>query len=329
MIFRACTFAALGIALSSAGARGQATGDINRIIVDGNGRPVADARLELRPGSLHVASEEDGHFAFRGVALGKYSIVARRIGYQVLTTQVEVTQSGAKPVIVLVAIPRVLDSVRIVERAAVNRYSAIVLDDAGAPVPDASVTVEGISNTLRTDSLGRFVVPKQVHGTLVIRMRKMGYRAYLGSFRMIATRADTLRMSRLAQGLSPVEITEASGFGRDTFVYQDLDQRSRWKTQQAAIISREELSAMGRLNICTALSFTPTGARYHVACARSCVILNGVGMTLMPASAYYADQIEMVEYYPRNSDWSHNLMARGCGGTTLVIWMRKDPATKP
>ena len=335
-ILRAITFLTIGRALISDSAmavRGQSSGEITGRAVDESGRPIAGVRLELHPGSQRVASEEDGRFTFRGVALGKYSLVARRIGYQLLTTQVEVTASAATPTIILVAIPRVLDSVRILERAAVNRFSAIVLDDRGAPVTDASVVVEGISNTLHTDSLGRFEVPKQVHGTLVIRMRKMGYRAYLGSLRMLATRADTLRMSRLAQSLSAVQITEASGFGRDTFVYKDLDQRMRWKTTQAAVISRDELSAMGRLNICTALWFTPTGSRYGAGamCAKACVILNGVARPGMPANAYYSDQLEMVEYYPPKSDWSNSLAARGCGGTgsTLVIWMRKDSVTSP
>lgn len=148
---------------------------------------------------------------------------------------------------------------------------------------------------------------------------------------MIGTRADTLRMSRLAQGLSAVQITEASGFGRDTFVYKDLDQRTRWKSHEAAVISREELNAMGRLNICTALPLTPTGAISAIPCTpRTCVILNGGARTLMPPEAYYADQVEMVEYYPAKSDWSHNLAARGCGGAapTLVIWTRKETDTK-
>lgn len=325
----AITLVAISCALISPDVRAQGTGDISGRVVDVSGEPIASARVELHPGSLRVASEQDGHFSFRGVAPGKYSLVTQRIGYRPLTTQVEVSESGASPTIVLIAIPRVLDSVRILERAAVNRYSAVVLDGAGGPVPGVAVTIEGISHTLRTDSLGRFAVPTQVHGTLVIRMRKMGYGAYLGSLRMIATRADTLRMSRLAQSLSAMQITEASGFGRDTFVYRDLDQRLRWKSHLAAVISREELGAMGKLNICDALWFTPTGSRYHATC-RACVILNGVARTLMPPSAYYADQLEMVEYYPPKSDWSNNLTARGCGGTTptLVLWTHKDSTIK-
>jgi protocatechuate 3,4-dioxygenase beta subunit len=312
-------------------ASGQITADVSGRVVDEASRPVAGARLELRPGSRRIISDEEGNFDFRNVAVGRYTVTAQRIGYQPLSVQVDVAASGASATIVLVAIPRLLDSVRVRERAAPNRFSGVVLDDAGLPVPDASVTVEGVSNTLRTDAQGRFVVPKEVHGTVVIRMRKIGYRAYLGSLRMIATRDDTLRMARLAQNLSAVQVTEASGFGRDTFVYKDLDQRMRWRNHQSGVVSREELNAMGRMNLCNALLFTPTGARYGASCRVSCVILNGEGKTLMPAGAFYADDVEMVEYYPPGSDISGNLAARGCGRGTpaFVIWLRKDATLKP
>lgn len=155
-------------------ALGQSTGEINGRVVDERAQPIAGARLELRPGAKRIVSEPDGSFAFRNVTPGGYSIVAQRIGYQPRTTEVEVTASGAHPSIVLMAIPAVLDSVRIVERAAPNRFSATVLDESGAPVSDVAVTVEGVSNTLHTDSLGRFTVPSQVRGTLVIRLRKRG-----------------------------------------------------------------------------------------------------------------------------------------------------------
>jgi hypothetical protein len=317
-------------ALAATNAHGQSGGDITGRVIDESARPVAGARLELRPGARRAVSGDDGRFAFPSVAPGRYTLLTQRIGYRPLTTPIEVTAAGARPSVVLVAIPRVLDSVRIVERATPNRFTATVLDEAGVPVPDVAVTVEGVSNTLRTDSLGRFAVPGALHGSVVIRMRKMGYRAYLGSLRMIATRDDTLRMSRLAQSLSAVQITEASGFGRDTFVYKELDQRLHWKSHQAGVVSREELSAMGRMNLCTAFLFTPTGLRYGVTCARACVIVNGGGKTLMPPSAYYADQVEMVEYYPPGSDWSGSLAARGCGGRgpTLVIWRRTDAGAK-
>jgi hypothetical protein len=330
---RSLTFVVISALISTA-ALGQSAGDVSGRVVDDGARPITGARLELKPGSRHVVSDEEGRFRFRDVAPGKYTIEVQRIGYQAVSVPVEVTRTGAKPTIVLTAIPRILDSVRISERAAPNRFSATVLDESDHPIPDVAVTSEGISNTLRTDSSGHFIVPKQVHGTLVIRLRKIGYGPYLGSLRMFATRDDTLRMSHLAQGLTAIQITEASGFGRDTFAYKELDQRMRWRDHNAAVVSREELSEMGRLNLCTALPFTPTGARYGAgrACGGSCVILNGGSAVALPARAYYADQVEMVEFFPPKSDWSGSLAARGCGRggiSTLVIWLRQDTTSKP
>jgi len=318
-ILRSITLTA-AIALIATKALGQATVDISGRVVDESTRPIAGARLELKPGSRRVVSDEEGKFVFRNVTPDAYTIGAQRIGYRPFATQVQVSTSGAQPTIVLVAIPQVLDSVRVRERASNMRLSALVLDDAGIPIPDVAVVIAGIENTLRTDSSGRFVVSKRVHGGLIVRMRKIGYGAYFGSLTMFAEREDTLRMSRLAQGLSAVEITAASGFGRDTFVYKDLDQRMRWRTHQSSVMTREDLDRMGRVNLDEVVGRVP-----------SCIVLNGAGKTSMPTEAYYADQVEAIEIFPPKSDWSGNLASRGCGGgriRTLVIWLRKDTTVK-
>jgi hypothetical protein len=317
---RALMVIACFLAASSALSQG-APGIAGRV-ADENGRPVVGARIELRSTQRRVVSDDEGRFEFRNVAPGKYSLFAQRIGYRPSTVDVVVTESGASPTIVLVSIPLVLDSIRIRERGSGMRYSALVLDDNGTPIPDVAVVVPGIENTIRTDSAGQFAISKKVHGAILIRMRKIGYAAYFGSLNMYSDRADTLRMARLSQNLTPVQITEASGFGRDTFVYKDLDQRMRWKTHLAGILTTEDLAKAGRANLCQV-----------VGCANSdCVILNGNGRTLMPAAAYYADQVSTIEIFPPKSDWSHNLEARGCynsRGRTLVIWMKKDSVAKP
>jgi hypothetical protein len=286
-------------------------------ITDENGRPVTGARVELRSTQRRVVSDDEGRFEFRNVAPGRFSLFAQRIGYQPRSVDIVVTESGASTTIVLASIPQVLDSIRIRERGSGMRYSALVLDDNGTPIPDVAVVVAGVENTIRTDSVGRFTVAKKVHGALVLRMRKIGYAAYFGSLNMFSDRADTLRMARLSQNLTPVQITEASGFGRDTFVYKDLDQRTRWKTHLAAIMTTDDLAKAGRANLCQVIGCTN----------QDCIILNGNGRTLMPVNAYYADQVSTIEIFPRGTDWSHNLEARGCytnRGRTLVIWMKKD-----
>ncbi|MGH7654084.1 MAG: carboxypeptidase regulatory-like domain-containing protein [Gemmatimonadaceae bacterium] len=291
-------------------------------VVDQSGHAISDALIELRPGSRRTVSDNDGRFEFANVTAGKYTVAVHRIGYQPANAMVDVTDAGAKPTITLVAIPRVLDSIRITERANNMRYAAIVVDDAGAPIPDVAVVLEGVVNNIRTDSAGHFVVPRNVHGALMLRMRKIGFVPYFGSFEMVASRQDTLRMSRLAQGLSAVQITEESGFGRDTFVYKDLDERMRWRNHLSLLVTGDDLARHGRENLCRV-----------VGCRNAdCIILDGTRRTLMPVTAYYADEVSSIEVYPPGSDWSGNLASRGCysvTGRTIVIWMRKDHAAKP
>jgi hypothetical protein len=307
--------------LAARSALSQGAPAISGRVADDNGRAVAGARIELRPTGRRVVSDDDGHFEFRNVASGKYSLFAQRIGYQPRNIDIAVSESGASTTIVLVSIPQLLDSIRIRERGSGMHYSALVLDDNGTPIPDVAVVVPGIENTIRTDSDGRFAVSKKVHGAILIRMRKIGYAAYFGSLNMYSDRADTLRMARLSQRLTPVQITEASGFGRDTFVYKDLDQRMRWKTHLVGIMTTEDLAKAGRANLCQVIGCTNS----------DCIILNGNARTLMPVNAYYADQVSTIEIFPPKSDWSHNLEARGCytaRGRTLVIWMKKDTTAK-
>lgn len=299
----------------------QGTAIVSGRVVDAAAAPVPEALVELRPGSRRAVSDNDGRFEFRNVAPGEYTVAVHRIGYQPASATVDVTASGATPMITLIAIPRVLDSIRIVERVNSMRYAATVLDDAGVPIPDVAVVLEGVVNSIRTDSAGHFVIPRNVHGALMLRMRKMGYAPYFGSFEMLAAREDTLRMFRLPQSLSAVQITEESGFGRDTFVYKDLDQRMRWRDHKSSLITRDVLAKAGRSSLCTVV-----GCRFS-----DCTIIDGTRNNLMPVAAYYADQVETVEVYPPGSDWSGTLAARGCRGgrgRVLVIWMRKDTVVK-
>lgn len=302
-------------------ARAQTAGAIVGRVVDAAAQPVPNALVELRPASRRAVTDNDGRFEFRNVAPGKYALVVHRIGYQPANAAIDVTGAGATPTIALVAIPRVLDSIRVLERANSMRYAATVLDDAGAPIPDVAVVLEGVVNTIRTDSAGHFVVPQNVHGALMLRMRKMGYAPYFGSFEMLAAREDTLLMRRLPQSLAAVQITEESGFGRDTFVYKDLDQRMRWRNHLSSVITSEDLAKAGRESLCQVVGCRDV----------DCIVLDGARRTLMPAAAYYADEVSSIEVYPPGSDWSGSLAARGCRsgrGRTIVIWMRKDLTSK-
>lgn len=73
--------------------------------------------------------------------------------------------AGAEVTVRLIAVPRVLDSIRVRERRGELRFSGVVVDQQGLPVPDAEVVAEGLDNKLRTDSEGHFLVRNVKRGT--------------------------------------------------------------------------------------------------------------------------------------------------------------------
>jgi hypothetical protein len=324
------SIAAMMLVWASALARAQ-TGAIHGTVVDQNGRAVESAQISLAPSDRRALSFEDGTFDIPGLKPGDYVLSARRIGYQPASRTISLRDSTATVTITLVAIPAQLDAIHVREKLSGIRYSAVVLDQNDLPVADAEVIAIGINSNLRTDSLGRFTVPGLGRGTLAVRIRKIGYAAYFDSFRILAERADTLRMPRLAQSLTPVEVNEQSGFGRDFWAYREMQMRMAWKGAMAGAISREELDARGKQNLCDALPGTPSGVRLGLHNDPYCreipkglrfILVDGAMCRQGLLSDYDADQVEFVEVMPK--DWSGSLEARRCGPPAFVIWMRRD-----
>jgi hypothetical protein len=246
-------------------------------------------------------------------------------------------RATASPVITLVAIPRVLDSIRVSEKANGLRYTGVVLDERSAPIVDAIVMVPGKARELRTDANGRFSVDGFAAGTVMARVRKIGFAPQLHSLEMMNSKVDSIRMKPLAQNLSPVQVLSQSGFGKDTFAYRDLDQRMRWKGQKSYVISREEFDEQGSTNLANAIRYSGTGGRYGGSLAGTpmpdgCVIINGErALKDWPLTAFFADEVEAVEVYPPKSDPSGSLDVRGCDSTkqVYVIWMRANSKRFP
>ena len=328
------TIAALCV---TAGVRAQGTGEIRTRVLDESGAPVRDVQVELVPGSRRALSEDDGALVFTQVAPGSYTLQIRRIGYRPQSVRVDVAaRASAAPAITLVAIPTVLDSIRVFEQANGLRYTGTVLDERSAPVEGAVVMVPGKARELRTDASGRFSVEGFGAGTVLARVRKIGYAPQLHTLRMMNSKADSIRLKRLAQTLSPVEVSAKSGFGKDTFVYRELDQRMRWKGERSYVVSREEFDQQGTTDLATAIRYSVTGGRYGGTLSHpmpdGCVIINGErALRDWPLTAFYADEVEAVEVYPPKSDPSGSLDARGCDPAKqiYVIWTRANSKRFP
>ncbi len=340
----------------------QAVGDIRGRVVDqSTGRAIENADVDVEPGEHRVTTLDDGAFAIVSILRGVYVLSVRRVGYEPIDVNVQVGDSATTYTIKLIPIAAQLEAIRIREKSAGIQYSGVVLDQFDVPVADAEVVAVGINSQLKTDDLGRFAVPKLGKGTLTLRIRKLGYAAYFNSFHILAERADTIRMSRLAGSLPPVEVNERSGFGSDYWAYRELEQRQSWKGAMAGAISKEELAQHGPETLCDALPGTATGATLSLHRDPFCgiypdgavtILIDGARCVRDVLSNYHADDVELVEFYPSNQpmgnfktpkglrpptrtaasavDMSGSLAARRCDRPppVYVIWLRHD-AEKP
>jgi hypothetical protein len=308
-------------------------------VIDETSRPVPFAQIAMLPGDRRIVTDQNGEFVIASIEDGEYQLRVRRIGFEPIQVTVRLPRDESPLVITMTALPRVLDSVRIRERAPGLRYTGIVVDDFNQPVIGAEVIAAGASDRgIRTDSSGHFRLVKAQKGTMVLRVRKFGYTPYFGSLTIQSEREDTIRVRRHAQDLPEAYIRAESGFGRDTFAYIELDSRMRWKASNAGIASREDLDAFGDMDLCQALVRTPAGAkremRSQMCPYEACVLIDGLRPTLTTLGNFMASEVEAVELHPRDQTGTiANRTGMMCGryrGTArmsggVVIWLRKRP----
>jgi hypothetical protein len=332
-----CAVLATTTLLVAFGGEGKAQDQIRGRIRDENGSPVSFAQVELSPINRHIVADRNGEFIFGAIAAGEYELRLRRIGFSPTQIKVRVPSDEGWIAITMTSLPRVLDSVRIRERASILRYTGIVLDDLDQPVVQAEVIAAGASDLgVRTNSEGQFRLLKPQKGTIVLRIRKFGYAPYFGSLTFQAEREDTIRMKRHPTDLPEAYIREQSGFGRDTFAYIELDSRMRWKLSSGGVASREDLDQYGDLDLCKALMRTPLAGkmrlRESMCNTPSCVIIDGLQPLLRPLNSYKASEVEAFEYHVK--DWTGTIrsregawcqrgyLPRDAGG--FVLWLRKE-----
>jgi len=327
------------VALTATVSRAQGPNTIRGRVIDSTSRPISFVQVQMSPGDRRVVSDQNGEFVIASIQDGEYQLRIRRIGFEPTQVTVRVPRDASPLVITMTALPRVLDSVRIRERAPGLRYTGTVVDDFNQPVIGAEVIAAGASDHgIRTDSSGHFRLVKAQKGTMVLRVRKFGYTPYFGSLTIQSEREDTIRVKRHPQGLPEAYIRAESGFGRDTFAYVELDSRMRWKASNAGIASREDLDAFGDMDLCQALVRTPAGAkremRSQMCPYEACVLIDGLRPTYTTLGSFMASEVEAVELHPRDQTGTiANRIGTMCGmyrgmsrfGGGVVLWLRKRP----
>ena len=317
--------------------RASAQNSIRGRVKDENNRPVSFVQVQLVPGDRRLVADQNGEFVISALRTGDYQLKFRRIGFTPAEIKVHVPSDEGWIPITMTSLPRVLDSVRVRERASILRYTGIVVDDLDQPVIGAEVIGAGASDLgVKTDSSGHFRLNKVQKGTLVLRVRKFGYAPYFGSLTFRTEREDTIRMKRHATDLPEAYIRAESGFGRDSFAYIELDSRLRWKLSTGGVASREDLEPWVEMDLCQALMRTPVagkmGLRESGCSAPRCIIIDGLQPIIRPLNAFTAAEVETFEYHEK--DWSGTLRSRyqgWCGrgmtapsGAGIVIWLRRQ-----
>jgi len=330
------------------------------VVRDSAGNGVRDVEVLLRGTSFATRTNEKGEFTLSGVAPGSYRAFFRRLGFRSVEynwmpdpgerTEVSV---GLEP------IPQNLDPI-VVRAEEDKRFAAhasiqgIVVDSAGNPIPEAEVSLIGSGGAGMTRSNGGFLFKPLAVGTYVIRVRKFGYAPATLTVELHQDddREVYIKMHALAAGLDPVVVYEKSGFKKNV-AWDDLERRRRWVDASSRIIGPDELRKFAGLGLddiakATLLPRTDgsqarTPARFRPDATQAptssssmsgdvCILLNGTLAVQHPLSWYRADEIELLEIYPVNTELTGTVSKRFMGScaplsilrhpTYYVVWLK-------
>lgn len=342
------------------------TGAVSGIVRDQAGLPVSGATISLEGTPLLTSTTPDGRYIIARIPVGAYRIEARKIGYRPTTGTIRITPDTLLTANIRIKrIPTELSTVR-VEAEAETNVSGIVMDSAGRPL--AGVVVEALGQTVRTtsDSSGRFLLAGFKPGIYLVQWRKPGYA--IAQYGVTLEARQQQRFNVRLGDADPRLITSAE---LAEVVQQEATRRMGMRGAMAVIVGREELARFGNVALLTALAQS-TGALALRDTRISCLLVDGheplsgdLGRGLDPSTVsrrgptslnpagtatrtapaggggipggrwlihFRADEVEMVEIYPPDTEHSRTLCGRfppssGCScppePSGVVIWLRK------
>ena len=280
-------------------------------IVDTDGASVSDAVIRATQGARTILAHaaEDGAYRVGGLGSGTWTIAIRRLGYRPVAVDVELPAEGLRRNFTVEATRTELDAVLVAAK-----WSGVrgVVGDARrlAPLAGASIRLLGSDAAAGSDSLGNFALPLPGGRDLLLRVERAGYVTRLVSATVPAD--GYLQLD--------IPLDTAPQAARDYRVWRDLDQRLKFATPRAAMISRDEIAASDALSLGTALGLAQSVIRLGVVInRRACVFVNGVAKPGFPVDAIAAGDVEFVEAYPPGTDLTRTLATRWPPGANCGV----------
>jgi hypothetical protein len=336
-----------------------ASGRLAGVVSTGAGVPLGGAEVAVLGTAIRAITTAEGQFLLDSVPAGEREVLVRLVGLLPARAAVRVPADSLVLIAVtMVPAGQVLDEVRIVARQR-NVLEGVVLGRDERPEAGVTIDVAGAGMSAVTDLSGAFRFVDLPPGTYLLQARKVGFDVAQHSVRMIDGLERSLTL-RLGTGRFPLTALE---FGRMQFVMRETASRENLRTRAStAVVGREELATFGKASLLTALQQSSAAAIVRLS-GNYCMLVDGwralgvnpadpdtrAGASIDPAgsrsptvpaagsvaASFSADEIELVEVYPENTEDSHTLCGRfphgsGCecppykrNPPTLVVWMRR------
>ncbi len=296
------SLALLGAAVVPIGAQPTRPGILSGRVVDEAGAPLGGAVLRASQGTRTILAyaQDDGDFRLGGLQAGVWTVSVRRLGHRPLAVTLTMPAAGLRRDFYLSPAAVALDPVLVAARWTGVRG---IVGDARRldPLAGASVRVLGSDAAVGSDSLGQFAIALPGGRDVLLRVERAGYRTQI-----VSTHVPEASYLEIEVGLDTNPQAP-----RDYWVWRDLDQRLKFATPRAAIVSREELERTDAVSLGDALPLTASVTRVGVQVSRrSCVFVNGVPRPNFPVDAILAGDVEFVEVYPPGTDLTRTLALR-------------------
>lgn len=343
---------------------GAAAAALSGVVRDSLGDPIASVEIVLVGEAKGARTDSTGRFELTGVPAGAQVVRFRRLGF----SSVEIDWSAVSDTRVeisvrLDALPRQLNPVMTYAREERDRKSGesivtgTVVDAAGTPLPDVVVQLVGSGRTTISAGDGQFAFRKLPDGDYVVLVRRLGFAPSSKHLRLegIESRELSFRLRQLPATLDTVRVVERSGFGAIEQAFRDLETRKRFKSVRAVMVVGEDLRPLRKMPLDMVVQWKggpdfqgfeklPIVTRRdlltgNLPAGESCVLLNGRTPRTMALRVLSADQIERLEIYPPNSEYSGTVRDRmgsvpGCRGfgdehpTYFVVWLRGEDVVR-
>jgi hypothetical protein len=276
------------------------------------GMPIADAEVSVQGLSRPIGTRSgaDGRFVIRGIDKGRQTLAVRRIGYLPSVVTVKVPNDTVE--ISLVKSTPMLDTMKVT--ANVNVLAGMVIDEHNEPVPDAYVDIIGTQKE-GTSSLpdGRFMFTSVRTGTVMLRVRKLGYAQVVHGVMLNGWRGIVVQLPELDKRLSEGKKLLQSGFSNGAQIaWDEAQQRIGRRRYGATVVPREELDPYDDEPLGQAVGRTKSGGfairDLTDGGINICILLNGqtpIGGASL--DLYNTDDVAFVELYPPGTELTNSV----------------------